>query len=96
MYYWPGEGKKGQFPSGFGKRHEFKGSAANTRQGALKSSPTTNVTSISEENEQIFACMTMGNSEFKYLLSQILMKPANLTTEYSPVLVSLINKTTIQ
>jgi len=57
--------RRRQFPPGFGKRGGFKGSVANTRQGALKLSSTANVTSISEENEQIFACMTMDNSEFK-------------------------------
>jgi len=50
MCYWPEGGKEGQFPSGFGKRGGFRGSAANTWQGGFKSLPTTNTTTTGEES----------------------------------------------
>jgi len=63
--YWPGGGKEGQFPPDFGKRGGFKGSAANTRQGSTKPPLTVNAASTSEDNNQVFAYMTMGDTEFK-------------------------------
>ena len=63
--YWPGGGKEGQFPPDFGKRGEFKGSATNTCQGTIKPPPTVNAVSTSEDNDQIFAYMTMGDTKFK-------------------------------
>jgi len=65
MCYWPEGGKEGQFPPGFGKRGGFRGSVANIWQKGFKLLSTTNATTTGEENNQISACMTMGNSEFK-------------------------------
>ena len=78
MCYWPGGGKEGQFPLGFGKRGGFRGSAANTRQGGFKPQSTINTTSTNEENDQVFACMTVGDSEFKVATS------SNLNGNHSP------------
>jgi len=83
MCYWPGGGKEEQFPPGFGKRGGFRGSAANTQQGGFKSLPTTNATTTGEESNQISACMTMGNSEFKVLTTSTLNeihRPDNRTS----------------
>jgi len=63
--YWPGGGKEGQFSPDFGKRGGFKGSVINTHQGSTKSSPTVNVASRSEDNDQVFAYMTIGDTKFK-------------------------------
>jgi len=84
MCYWPGGGKEGQFSPGFGKRGRFKGSAANTRQEALKPSPTANITSISEENKQIFACMPMGDSEFKVFATSDINETCKPDDKVSP------------
>jgi len=65
MCYWPGGGKKEQFLPSFGKRSRIRGSAANTQQESNKPLPTINAASISEENDQVFTCITMGNSKFK-------------------------------
>jgi len=63
--YWPERGKEEQFPSDFGKRGGFKGSAINICQGSTKSSPTVNVASRSKDNDQVFTYMTMGDTKFK-------------------------------
>ena len=93
MCYWPGGGKEGQFPPGFGKRGGFRGSAANTWQEGFKSLPTTNTTTTGEESNQISACMTMGDSEFKVLTTSTLneiYRPDNRT----PPSFSIINQQT--
>jgi len=50
VYYWPGGGKEGQFPLGFGQRRGTKGTAINTKQGAFQQTPTTNIADTEEEN----------------------------------------------
>jgi len=63
--YWPGEGKEGQFPPGFGKRGGTRGTAVGTRQGSSHQTPTANVAKAEEEDKQTFAFMTMGDSDIK-------------------------------
>ena len=58
-------GKEEQFSPDFGKKDRFKGSAINTCQGSTKSSPTVNIASRSEDNNQVFIYMMIGDTEFK-------------------------------
>ncbi|XP_006457163.1 hypothetical protein AGABI2DRAFT_181495 [Agaricus bisporus var. bisporus H97] len=57
--YWPGGGKAGQFPPGFGRRGGAGGSASNTATGGYQPSAnnaTTNTTEKTESNEpKVFA-----------------------------------------
>jgi len=66
--YWPGRGKKGQFPPGFGKRGDARDTVVGTRQGSSHQIPTANVGKAEEEDKQTFAFMTMGNSDIKVQL----------------------------
>jgi len=63
--YWLGGEKEGQFPSNFGKKSSFKRSVVNTCQEIAKPAPTINNASTSEDNDQVFTYMTMGNVKFK-------------------------------
>jgi len=80
--YWPGQGKKGQFPSNFGKRGGFKRLATNTCQGSTKLSSTINIVSTSKDNDQVFAYMTMGDAEFT--VSAISTSNDNYTPDDKP------------
>ncbi|KAF7768676.1 hypothetical protein Agabi119p4_7919 [Agaricus bisporus var. burnettii] len=59
LCYWPGGGKAGQFPPGFGRRGGAGGSASNTATGGYQPSAnntTTNTTEKAESNEpKVFA-----------------------------------------
>jgi len=65
MCYWEGGGKEGQFPPGFGKRGGLKGFTSNTRQRSLKLVSTANAMITNHEADQVFACITIGDTEFK-------------------------------
>lgn len=57
--YWPGGGKEGQFPPGFGKRGGARGSAFGTRQGNARPQAAVNMsTAEPEDTETVFALMT--------------------------------------
>lgn len=59
MCYWPGGGKEGQFPPGFGKRGGARGSAVGTKQGNVRGPTTANMsTTNSDTVEQVYALMT--------------------------------------
>jgi len=66
--YWPGGGKEGQFPPGFGKRGGIRDTAVGTRQGLLHQTPTANVIEAEEEDKWTFAFMTMEDSDIKVQL----------------------------
>jgi len=51
IYYWPGEGKEGQFLPGFRKRSRIRELAANTQQESNKPLLTANIAFISKEND---------------------------------------------
>jgi len=63
--YWPGKGKEGQFPPGFGKREDVRGITVGTRQGSLYQTSTANVAQVENNNKQTFAFMTIGDSNIK-------------------------------
>ena len=68
--YWPGGGKEGQFPPGFGKRGGLRGMAFSTRQGGFKPEIKAHITTTdtpNEENEQVFAYMLTDQKDFKVL-----------------------------
>jgi hypothetical protein len=52
--YWPGGGKAGQFPPGFGKRGGARGTVNNTSTGQ-----STSANSVSETTEQVFALLAL-------------------------------------
>jgi len=63
--YWPGGGKEGQFPPGFGKRGGTRGTAIDTKQGSSCYTPTANIAEAKEEDKQVFAFMMMKDSDIK-------------------------------
>jgi len=70
MCYWPGEGKEGQFPSGFGKREGLRGTAFSTRQGGFKLETKAHIMTTDtpdEGNEQVFVYMLTDQKDFKVL-----------------------------
>jgi len=68
--YWPGEGKEGQFPPGFGHRGGTRGTATNTREGNYRPRPTINNTTTKDaEDKEVFALMTMDNVDFEVTTS---------------------------
>jgi len=70
--------KKRQFLSGFGKRSRFRRSAANTQQESFKPSPTANAISTNNKSDQVFVCITIGDSKFKVSTT------SNLNETHSP------------
>jgi len=75
--YWLGGGKKGQFPPGFGQRGGARGTGINTRQGEYRPQPTAN-TAIAKDPEEreVFALMTMDDTEFEVTTSLPLSDPS--------------------
>ena len=75
--YWPGGGKEGQFPPGFGQRRGARGTGINTRQGGYRPRPTAN-TAIAKDPEEreVFALMTMDDTEFEVTTSPPLSDPS--------------------
>ena len=93
MCYWEGGGKKGQFPPGFGKRGSLKGSTSNTRQESLKLAPTVNATITNHEVDQVFACITMGDTKFKVpVITNLDYQDANSKSELSLYSLSALDK----
>jgi hypothetical protein len=56
--YWPGGGKAGQFPPGFGKRRAGRGSANNVNANANANAQQTSANTVNENTEQVFALVT--------------------------------------
>ena len=64
--YWPGGGKEGQFPPGFGRRGSPRGVATNTQYGGFKQRPTANNTTAENANDkEVLALMTMGDTNYE-------------------------------
>lgn len=77
MYYWPGRGKEGQFPSGFGQRGGARGTGINTRQGGYRPQPTANTAIVKDpEEKEVFALITMNDTEFEITISPPLSDPS--------------------
>jgi len=75
--YWPGRGKEGQFPPGFGQRGGTRGTGINTQQGGYRPRPTANTTIAKDpEEREIFALMTMDDTEFEVTTSPSLSDPS--------------------
>ena len=58
-------GKEGQFPPGFGKRGDTRGTIVSTRQGSSHQTPIANVAKVEKEDKQTFVFMTMEDSNIK-------------------------------
>ena len=72
--YWPGSGKEGQFPPGFGKREDFKHSTANTHQDSFRTPTRANFVSANnmpKEEELVFAFMASNTHDLKVLATPI-------------------------
>ena len=63
--YQPSRGKKDQFLPGFEKKEGARDTTIDTKQGLSCYTPTTNVAEAKKEDKQVFAFMTMKDSDIK-------------------------------
>ncbi|KAF7782993.1 hypothetical protein Agabi119p4_2369 [Agaricus bisporus var. burnettii] len=85
--YWPGGGKAGQFPAGFGRRGGARGNASNTTTGGYQTSANNTTTNEKPESDkpQVFALAVITD-----ITDDAVKVPSNLPIQPSDPNTSLI------